>query len=790
MADVSQWNETTTAPGEAIRVRGLVQGVGFRPMVWRLARACGLSGTVANDSEGVLIRIWGEPGARQRFVERLRTEAPPLARIEALERTALHQAATDGQFQILASQSGAVHTGVVADAATCDACLQEISDPRDRRHGYAFSNCTHCGPRLSIIQSIPYDRANTSMAAFPLCPECQREYHDPADRRFHAQPNACAVCGPRLWLEVADTTGDHADPIAATVALLGAGRIVAIKGIGGFHLACDASSAEAVARLRQRKRRPAKPFALMARDLAMIRRYCHPNQAEVDLLQSPAAPIVLLPNTGAERLANGIAPKQRCYGFMLPYSPLHHLLMANRDTPLLLTSGNRSEEPQCIDNREAREQLAGVADAWLLHDREIVNRLDDSVARLIHGAPTLLRRARGYAPTPLPLPSAFAAAPELLACGADLKNTFCLLKDGAAILSQHLGDLENPIAHGAYQQTLARYQALFEHRPRALAVDSHPGYFSSRLGRQWVEADGLPLFELQHHHAHIAACLADNQIGLHEPPVLGIALDGSGHGDDNTLWGGELLLADYRKYRRLGRLAMQPLPGGAQAIRQPWRLAYAHLRGLEDWPQWRSTCADLSFFRHLASQPLATLDAMIESGLNTPWSSSCGRLFDAVAALLGLCQEISYEGQAAIELEAAVDQAALEDGFYYPFTISHEDGLACLQPLPMWRALLEDLYADVATGVMAARFHSGLVQALVRLIEHLGKLHNDPWQGRIALSGGVFQNAVLSDALIRQLESRGLTVLRHTRVPANDGGLSLGQAVIAAARLLAEPHHS
>ncbi|WP_224795643.1 carbamoyltransferase HypF [Pseudomonas fluorescens] len=770
-----------------IRVRGLVQGVGFRPTVWRLARDCGLYGDVCNDAEGVLIRIWGTRADREQFLKRLREEAPPLSRIDSLESMALSGQSPLSDFRIVKSSGGRVHTGIVADAATCAACLREVFDPVNRRYRYAFTNCTHCGPRMSIVRAIPYDRGTTSMGAFTLCPACLREYRDPADRRFHAQPNACPVCGPRLWLEAAsgsavDCSGD---PLKATRRLLKAGHIVAIKGIGGVHLACDASNASAVARLRQRKRREHKPFALMARDTAMIRRYCSLDPAQTALLQEPAAPIVLLPIEGPERLADGVAPRQCCYGFMLPYSPLHHLLMAGLQAPIVLTSGNRSEEPQCIGNDEARERLGDIADALLLNDREIVNRLDDSVARLVDDSPALLRRARGYAPTPLRLPASFGAAPAVLALGGELKNSFCLIKDGQAILSQHLGDLANASANAAYRQTLALYQQLFEFQPQVLAIDCHPDYLPSKFGREWAAEKGLKLVEVQHHHAHIAACLADNAVELDSPPVLGIALDGTGYGDDASLWGAEFLLADYHGYRRLASLATVAMPGGEVAIEQPWRMAYAHLRRVAQWSVLIKQFGDLPYFQMLADKPLATLDGMLATGFNSPLCSSCGRLFDAVAAVIGLCQQVSYEGQAAIELEAAVDASALADHPGYPFAIVSDDGLPRLEPQPMWQALLTDLHTGVARGVIAARFHLGLAQAVVQMIEHLTQLHGDLWSGRIALSGGVLQNAVLTRELIQRLEFRGLQVLRQARVPANDGGLSLGQAAVATAQTLA-----
>lgn len=779
--------------GEVVRVRGMVQGVGFRPTVWRLARECGLSGDVRNDAEGVLIHLWGEADDRQRFVTRLEREAPPLSRIDTLERARLEQPAPDGQFRIVASQSGAVHTGVVPDAATCANCLTDVLDPNNRHYGYAFTNCTHCGPRLSIVRHIPYDRASTSMAGFIMCAACREEYEDPADRRFHAQPVACPACGPRLCLEKSDdASGDtqatvEGDPIDATLRLLQAGHIVAIKGVGGIHLACDATNATAIERLRTRKRRPHKPLALMARDNAMIRRYCGLNDAEEKLLHSSAAPIVLLRANGNEQLAKGAAPGQRCYGFMLPYSPLHHLLMAGLDAPIVLTSGNCAEEPQCIGNQQARDRLPDIADAFLLHDRDIVNRLDDSVVRLIAGAPAVLRRARGYAPAPLRLPAGFDKVPEVLAFGGELKNTFCLLRDDAAIVSQHLGDLENASANAAFRETLDLYLGLFGHHTEVIAIDLHPDYLPSKLGGEWARTHDLPLVAIQHHHAHIASCMADNGVEIDAAPVLGIALDGNGYGDDGTLWGGEFLLADYRGYRRLAAFEAIPMPGGAQAIRQPWRMAYAHLRHICDWSRLQAEYADLPFFRAISDKPLRTLDGMIESGFNSPMTSSCGRLFDAVAATIGLRQEVSYEGQAAIELEAAIDMTALHDNCGYRFSINDSAGLPRLQPAPMWQALLRDLRDGIPVGVIAARFHSGLAAGLADMIEHLTRPHGDVWAGRIALSGGVFQNAALTEQLILRVEAKGLDVLRHARVPANDGGLSLGQAVIAAARSINAP---
>lgn len=768
-----------------MRVTGIVQGVGMRPTVYRLAKQLGLRGDVRNSSAGLLVRICASAAQRDAFIEMLIHQAPPLSRIDHIERQAIADSLPAG-FQILASDSGTMRTHISPDAAHCAHCLRDITRRDNRRAAYAFTNCTHCGPRLSIIRAIPYDRANTSMAAFAMCGACRKEYEDPTNRRFHAQPNACPDCGPRLWLEPSAKT--DADPIAAAINLLKRGNIVAIKGIGGIHLACDASNEKAVARLRERKHRPHKPLALMARDEAMIRRYCSLSQPETDLLHSVAAPIILLAANGGETLASGVAPGQSHYGVMLPYSPLHYLLMANLDHPIVLTSGNRSEEPQCIANAEARRRLSGIADALLLHDRDIVNRLDDSVVRRVDGQTTLLRRARGYAPAPLPLPPGFADAPPILALGGELKNTICLLRSGDAIMSQHLGDLENAKAHAAYRDTLDLYLQLFEHTPEILVVDKHPEYLSTKLGHEWAQTRNLKIEEVQHHHAHVAACMADNGLAVDSAPVLGIALDGTGYGDDAQIWGGEFLLADYRWSRRIGSIEPVPLAGGAQAIREPWRITYAWLRQCLEWPEVTERYADLAFIRGLSDKPLTTLSRMMDAGLNSPMTSACGRLFDAAAALAGVRQTVTYEGQAAMEFESLVDSQTMARGEAYPFELAsaNDTGVALIKTRTLWQAMLEDLGRGDTVGAIAARFHNGLAQAIVAMATSLTAAYPE-YQRRVALSGGVFQNATLLTAVRRQLRSAGFTVYTHSGVPCNDGGLSLGQAVIAAARYIDRP---
>ncbi|NJR24437.1 MAG: carbamoyltransferase HypF [Richelia sp. CSU_2_1] len=656
----------------ALRVQGTVQGVGFRPTVYRLAKEGGLRGSVCNDGEGVLIQVAGNPGAIELFTHRLQTEAPPLAKIESITQQVLEiDSGIDNftDFSIAPSQDTPARTEIAPDAAICPQCLADIFDPDRRFYRYPFTNCTHCGPRLSIIKAIPYDRAHTSMAAFPMCPTCRRDYEDVGDRRFHAQPVACHKCGPKAWLERADGRAIVADlfsmldEVDAVCTLLQRGEIVAIKGIGGIHLACDATNETAVQTLRQRKHRYSKPFALMARDIAIIEQYCTLNDAERKLLQSPATPIVLLkinqhqsPNhnenltvnserspstigagTGALPLPKvncqlsispSVAPDLNVLGFMLPYTPLHHLILRRMNRPIVLTSGNLSDEPQCIDNDEARQKLGEIANYFLLHDRDIVNRVDDSVARIVDGKVQILRRARGFAPAPIRLPAGFDRTPAILAMGGELKNTFCLLRDGQAILSQHLGDLENAAAFAAYQETLNLYLNLFEHQPAKIAVDLHPEYLSTKLGKEL--AIDLALESIQHHHAHVAACMAENQLPIDTAPVLGIALDGLGYGTDGTLWGGEFLLADYRQFERLGNLKPVAMLGGEQAIYQPWRNTYAHLKTAGAWSDWQPD-ETLELFAFLAQKPRSLLDKMLKTGMNSPLASSCGRLFDAVA---------------------------------------------------------------------------------------------------------------------------------------------------------------
>lgn len=783
---------------ELVRVRGLVQGVGFRPTVWRLARQHRLRGWVGNDGAGVSIHVCGAVDDMDAFIAALGSGAPALARVDRIERESAASLPAQTGFRIVASQANGVRTGVASDAATCEACAEEILDPSARRFRYPFTNCTHCGPRLSIIKSIPYDRASTTMRAFPMCGDCAAEYADPADRRFHAQPIACPRCGPRAWLEHADGAPvaiaalTALDQVDAACTLLQRDHIVAIKGLGGFQLACDAGNEQAVARLRAGKHRERKPFALMARDLEVVRHYCAIDDAEATLLRSPAAPIVILDVAGPERVACNVAPGVATLGFMLPNTPLHHLLLRRMQRPIVLTSGNRSDEPQCIDNEEAKRQLSGMAEYFLLHDRDIARRVDDSVARVINGDACVSRRARGYAPTTLQLPAGFETAPAILAMGGELKNTFALLRDGQVIVSHHIGDLADARTGSDYQRSLEAYLQLFEHAPRIIAIDRHPEYLSSKFGLEFAQRASLTVTRVQHHHAHIAACLADNGVALDAEPVLGVALDGLGYGDDGSLWGGEFLLADYRVAQRLGTFKPVAMLGGEQAVRQPWRNTYAHLMATMGWAEFAMDFSGLELHRFLAGQPRALLDGMLRSGINCPVASSCGRLFDAAAAAVDVCRHHAlYEGQAAIEFEALADRATLHDESpesAYPFAIRRlqSNGLPYVEPLPMWRALLGDSLRATPVPVISARFHKGLAMVIARMVEKLsGREDGRNLIHTVALSGGVFQSRILLEQVTMRLQALEFRVLSHRQLPANDSGLALGQASIVAAQALA-----
>ncbi len=761
----------------SIRVRGQVQGVGYRPFVWQLAHDLGLTGEVANDAQGVVITVQGPQVALEQFVIALRADAPPLAHVQEVEPVWADALQNWSDFTIALSRGGETATGIVADAATCEACLAEIRAGSDRRHAHAFANCTHCGPRFSIIRKVPYDRAHTSMAAFEMCESCAAEFGDPADRRFHAQPVACPRCGPRLWLE-SEGGGDDQAPVTAAAQLLRQGKILAIKGIGGFHLACLADDTEAVDTLRRRKARDAKPFALMVSSIAQAERHCEVDEQAAALLSSHAAPIVLLARkTCAPALPPGLAPDQDRLGVMLPYTPLHHLLLAELEEPLVMTSGNLSDEPQITDNGEAREKLTGIVDGWLMHDRDIVNRIDDSVIALDDGAPMVLRRARGMAPDPIILPETLACDQPVLAMGGELKATFCLMRGNEAILSQHIGDLEDAAALADYRKMLMLFQQLYDFVPSIIAVDAHADYLSTKLGRIMAEEAGAKLVTIAHHHAHMDACLAENSVEA-DCEAAGIIADGLGLGSDGELWGGEVLSGGYAAASRVASLPAIALPGGGSAIRQPWRNCVAHLAAAFG-PGWRHEVPEL--WEHLPEDgAVKVIEQMIEAGLNSPLCSSAGRLFDAVAAMLGIhAEKLAFEGQAAMALEALA-RPYVEDAKPYSLDTIVRDNTGVWRPdlAPMWREIARDVVAGKTKGAIAARFHLSLSSLFIELLDRSGiAARGVP----VALSGGVLQNQILRRSLRTALADRGVRALTHQRVPANDGGLSLGQAAVAAA---------
>ena len=778
---------------EEIRVCGIVQGVGFRPTVYRLAKVFGLKGEVYNDGEGVLIRVSGSEEEITDFVNKLYQECPHLARINEVIRSPYLGEFDFNDFVISRSVNSVVKTEISPDAAICPQCQREIFDPFSRYFRYPFTNCTHCGPRLTIIRAIPYDRNNTSMANFSMCKECEKEYQDVENRRFHAQPVACFVCGPRAWLERADGKPvisdmfSMLDDLDAVCTLLQKGEIVAIKGLGGFHLACDATLQNAVQKLRNRKYRYHKPLALMARDINIISEYCYINDLEKQLLTSSAAPIVLLKIKDNSKLASDLAPGQNTLGFMLPYTPLHHLILRRMKVPIVLTSANISNEPQCINNEDAKDKLSKIADYFLLHNRDIVNRVDDSIVRVINNQIQTLRRARGYAPAPIILPPGFEKIPPILAMGSELKNTFCLLREGEAILSQHLGDLENASAFNAYQETLNLYLNLFQHKPEIIAIDKHPEYLSSKLGKELATVNNIKLAEIQHHHAHIAACMAENQISLDTKPILGIAFDGLGYGEDGTLWGGEFLLADYQSFQRLATFKPMPMIGGKQAIYQPWRNTYSELIKAFSWEEIQEKYRDLAIIKFLENKDPKLLNQIIEKGINSPLTSSVGRLFDAVAAAIGICPEqCSYEGQAAIEMEAIADTNILnndKETLNYSFKLEKSANIYYIDTSSTWREILDDIKQHISSSEIAAKFHQSLAITTVKIVKQL-KQENQ--FNQVILTGGVFQNQILLQQVKMRLEKLEINVLTHSIVPTNDGGLSLGQSVIAAAKYLKE----
>ncbi|MFI5096005.1 MAG: carbamoyltransferase HypF [Candidatus Acidiferrales bacterium] len=759
-----------------IEVSGIVQGVGFRPYVYRLATGRRLRGTIRNTSAGVTIEIQGPAETVQDFVEHLPAEAPPLARITSLAVRDV-PCNSDQDFCIVHSHEGEeVRTLISPDVAICPDCLRELFDRDDRRYRYPFINCTNCGPRFTIIRDIPYDRQSTSMAVFPMCPACQAEYEDPLNRRFHAQPNACWECGPRV--ELWDKAGrriECRDPFAEAASGLHAGLVVAVKGLGGFHLAVDATNPAAVALLRQRKRRVEKPFAVMVPDLQAAQEVCELDSldsAARTVLQSIQRPIVLLPKALLPKktpsaIPDEVAPFNRYLGIFLPYTPLHYLLLAEGGfKALVMTSGNLSEEPIAIDNREAVHRLNGLADYFLVHNRDILLRSDDSVVRVAGGVTRQLRRSRGFVPVPVFLKD---DQPSVLAVGGELKNTICLTKGKHAFLSQHVGDLENVESYSFFHEAIQHLERILEIRPEIIAYDLHPDYFSTKWA---LQQSGAKLVGVQHHHAHIASCMAENHL---EGRVIGFALDGTGYGTDGNIWGGEVLIAGYEDFERAAHLEYVLLPGGAAAIREPWRMAVSYLAhhfGREFLK------LDIPFVRQLNRPKVDLLLRMMEQGVNSPLTSSCGRLFDAVAALIGIRQEVNYEAQAAIELEMAM--ASSKEETAYPMKLVSEDDHWIVSTRPLFETLLADLGRNLPVGAISRRFHNGLVEGFVELAT---LLRNKTTLNRVCLSGGTFHNIYLSERLEARLSEAGFEVFTQKEVPSGDGGLSLGQALVAAARL-------
>jgi hydrogenase maturation protein HypF len=770
----------------SISVRGIVQGVGFRPFVYGLAVKHNLRGWVFNTSEDVRIDVEGAAESVKQFERELKIKAPPLAHIENIT-VEYHRPVGYKDFEIRKSQAQEGKYQLISpDVATCQACLDELLDPEDRRYRYAFTNCTNCGPRFTIIEGMPYDRPKTTMRHFQMCSECQAEYDNPLDRRFHAQPNACPKCGPEVQL--VDNQGNlinNSNPIAEASQLLRQGKIVAVKGLGGFLLACDATDDNTVKMLRQRKKRPSKPFGIMVATLEEAKKHCYVLPEDEKLLTSPQGPIVLMIWRENSSVSREVAPNLWFLGVMLPYTPLHHILLRDAGLPLVMTSGNLSEEPIARDNDEALRRLSGIADYFLIHNRDIYSRYDDSVAMVERGTSQLVRRARSYAPYPIRLPF---RTKQALGCGAEEKNTFCLTKDNYAFLSQHIGDMENMETLEHFDNTISLYKRLFHIEPEVVAHDLHPDYLATKYARELGES-GMKLVPVQHHHAHIASCLADN--GL-DSRVIGVAFDGTGMGADGNIWGGEFLVADYHSFRRAGHLEYLPLPGGAAAIKKPYRTAIGYILTLLGENALKVVIAreakptQLASIEQASEVEIEVVKRQIERRINSPLCSSMGRLFDALSALLGIRGEIDYEGQAAVELEMAAyssiiamslsDEAISGNNESYPYRIVEDEGVGIVRLGDLLSAVIEDLRQGTSRGRISLRFHN----TVARMINEMCHLIADETDvSQVALSGGVFQNRLLLRKTVKLLESSGFQVFTHRQVPCNDGGISLGQAVIA-----------
>jgi len=751
-----------------IVVTGIVQGVGFRPFIYQLAIKHNLSGRVANTASGVSIHVEGDPSKIEAFLSDISSKTPPLARITDISSRSLSpENLTD--FTISPSEAGAVKSTLISpDISICTDCLAELFDPKDRRYRYPFINCTNCGPRYTIIDDIPYDRPNTSMKHFKMCEACQAEYEDPQNRRFHAQPNACPVCGPQVQLLDRHMTELPAgDPVSETVRLLKQGFIVAVKGLGGYHLVVDAENSEAVHALRQRKHRAEKPFALMSVDLETIRQYAQVADDEGKMLASPQRPIVFLKKRSSHYISDAVSPENRYFGVMLPYTPLHYLLLAHGFTAFVMTSANLSEEPIVIANDEAFDRLSHIADYFLMHNRDIYLRSDDSIMRHTAGSPRFVRRSRGYVPTPIFL---HRSLPPILACGAELKNTICLTKSDQAFLSQHIGDLENIKAFDFFKKTISHMKRILDIIPEIIAYDMHPGYLSTQYALEQSDATLVPI---QHHHAHIVSCMAEHGI---EGPVIGLSFDGTGYGTDGRIWGGELLIAEPANFERPLHLAYMPMPGGEAAIKEPWRMAVSYL--FETFGE-EFESLDLPVLKTIPASKIRIIKDMIVKRINSPETSSLGRLFDAVASILGLRHRVSFEGQAAMALEMMARQKTnyLSAPDLYGYDLFTRD--ACeISVRPIINGIVKDLKKGVPPAEISSKFHLSLMSIYTDLC---GRIRGETGINQVVLSGGVFQNALLLKGLIQGLEREGFRVFTQCQVPTNDGGIALGQAVAAAA---------
>lgn len=748
-----------------IIIKGIVQGVGFRPFIHKLVKNYNLSGWVFNSNQGVEIEVEGKEKELNSFISDVKKKLPPLARIEKIEVNQLPLIGYKGFYikkSIVKEEDGFVL--VSPDISICKDCLQELFDPYNRRFRYPFINCTNCGPRFTIIKDIPYDREKTTMSIFKMCPQCQSEYENIEDRRYHAQPNACVDCGPQVSLYQNKRKLEGIDPIEKSVKLLKEGKIGAIKGLGGFHLACDATNNKAVTRLRRLKNREAKPFALMSPDLEKINQFCEVNKKEEEWLINKSRPVVLLKKKKNNLISPLVAPNNNCLGVMLPYTPLHYLLLKDNFTALIMTSGNITDQPIIGYNQEALEKLDRIADFFLLYNRDIFNRCDDSVVKIINDDNVFFRRSRGYVPHPIILDFKLK---EVLALGGELKNTISFSKENYVFLSQYLGDLKSVENLEFFKESITSFKKMFKVKPEIIACDLHPDYLSTQYAEEIKVKKGLKVVRVQHHHAHIVSCMAENNI---KEKVIGVAYDGTGYGDDGNIWGGEFLLCDLKEYLRVGHLKYYPLPGGDKAIMEPWRMAYSYLYSIYG-PMAKKI--DIDFNRRMDYDKLSIIEKMIDKNINSPLTSSCGRLFDAASSLIGIRDEISYEGQAAMELESFCAYGIKKR---YNFCICKEGEEFIIDPQEIFIDIIKDLKEGVDKKVMAAKFHNTVAEFTLNLC---GKIRDDTGINRIALSGGVFQNRYLTEKIISLLEKDDFQVYTQRKVPPNDGGISLGQAVVA-----------